>query len=506
MRFKLKQIAVAGLLACLGASAVATNYFYVMPKSAGMSVNSPISLSLNASSLPNAVVGSAYNSGLGFDLKSLLVVTGDAGYDSALVSFSITSGALPPGLNLSANGVLAGTPTTNGAGSQFQLTAQYKSASAIQTFQFVALSLSASSLTFAPTAVGLATVGQAISLTNASSVAVTIGTPSAAKSYTVLTNGCSTSLAAGATCSVTVAYAPTLIGTQNDTLTIPTGAGAYNVALTGVGNLQIASLIVAGGGAGGSHAANDKGGGGGGAGGLLASTATLLAAMPYPITVGFGGVPTVAGANSPGGNGEASTFAGLTAVGGGGGGQGYAFGPFAGQNGGSGGGGVANNVGGGAPGTGVSGQGFTAGTNTSGNNSAGGGGAGGAGSGNTANTGGAGGPGFSSSITGVTAFYAGGGGGGAYSGTAGVGGSGIGGAAGSAGLPGSSGAANTGSGGGGAGPGSAASVGGAGGTGVVIVRVPLAYAGTVVTTGTPTTTVSGGFKAYRFASNGSIQF
>jgi hypothetical protein len=85
-----------------------------------------------------------------------------------------------------------------------------------------------------------------------------------------------------------------------------------------------------------------------------------------------------------------------------------------------------------------------------------------------------------------------------------LGGSGGGGAgsATSQGINGVSGTANT---GGGGGAGTENYMGGSGGSGVVVIR----YADTfpaATTTGSPTVTVSGGFRTYRFTGSGSIEF
>lgn len=125
MRHHLKQIALAGLLACLGSSALAASYFFIQPKSNEMSKSSPLSLALSSSVLPEAVVGMPYNSGAGFDLKSLVVVTGDSSFNAALTEFDISSGALPAGLTIGSTGSISGTPTVTG-NATFQLRAAYK--------------------------------------------------------------------------------------------------------------------------------------------------------------------------------------------------------------------------------------------------------------------------------------------------------------------------------------------------------------------------------------------
>lgn len=90
-------------------------------------------VSLSAAAMPAAKTGEAYF----YDFKSRLGVIGDPNFDATLASFS-RSGALPAGLTLGADGVLAGTPTTiNADGNSFQLTATYKNRSGQQTYTLV---------------------------------------------------------------------------------------------------------------------------------------------------------------------------------------------------------------------------------------------------------------------------------------------------------------------------------------------------------------------------------
>jgi hypothetical protein len=138
--------------------------------------------------------------------------------------------------------------------------------------------------------------------------------------------------------------------------------------------LSIDYLIVAGGGAGGGHIGTSSlipGGGGGGAGGLRSGSLGLTQGS-YQIIVGSGGigVPAVTG-----GNGRASSFIGISTVGGGGGG-GASNGN--GANGGSGGGGGGDT---GVRGLGTTNQGNNGGNPNGTNIAGGGGGAGSAGTG-----------------------------------------------------------------------------------------------------------------------------
>jgi hypothetical protein len=258
-----------------------------------------------------------------------------------------------------------------------------------------------------------------------------------------------------------------------------TSSGTFVVTNT-TGTLEpITYLMVGGGGAGGPTAATDYvQGGGGGAGGLLTSTKTLSLNASYPIVIGAGGVCNNSAWNDTT-SGSDTTFAGLTALGGGRGGSGY-YGSgtdVRAHDGGSGGGqgiwgegvqsgsaNVSSRVG-----LGTTGQGNNGGSSLNGITGSirypvaagGGGGAGGVGQ-DAANTstGGAGGVGVQSSISGTATYYAGGGGGGGSS-TSGAGGNG--GASINA-----AGAANTGAGGGGT-YGNRQG-GSSGGSGIVIIR------------------------------------
>jgi len=227
-------------------------------------------------------------------------------------------------------------------------------------------------------------------------------------------------------------------------------------------------LTIGGGGGGGSV------GGGGGGGGLLYSTSQSLTTTGYTVTIGAGGAGSGFATNVAGLKGTNSSFASLTAIGGGGGASDN-FDSV--STGGSGGGGCQgfntnrSNI--------TAGQGNNGGTgvNSAPNyGSGGGGGAGAAGSTGTSTAGGNGGAGsntystwLSTTGNGVSGYIAGGGGGASISGTAGTGGSG-GGGAGSGTTTGTNGTVNTGGGGGGGGFNPTRPASGSGGSGIVIVR------------------------------------
>ena len=296
---------------------------------------------------------------------------------------------------------------------------------------------------------------------------------------------------------------PTVEETSNFTITATdsenqTTSRSFSIQV--INTVSVDYLVVAGGGGGGMTPPQGYGSGGG-AGGLLTSSAVSFSkGVTYTITVGAGGTRAVYGSTSPtnGANSiiSGSGFSTVTSIGGG---RGSTNGENGGGNGGSGGGGGKNSE----AGKGVypsstyidaPRQGYDGGNGNSGF----GGGGGGAGAAGGIGSSAAGGIGLSSSITGTTTYYAGGGGGGS-SGSGGLGGGGT--------LTGGGepidGGVNTG-GGGAASPG-AGSTAGAGGSGVVILR----YADTSAaasTTGSPTITVAGGYRVYKFTSSGSITF
>ncbi|MFI3197512.1 MAG: hypothetical protein QX196_04230, partial [Methylococcaceae bacterium] len=269
------------------------------------------------------------------------------------------------------------------------------------------------------------------------------------------------------------------------------GTAWYSVTAT-TPTPTVEYLVVAGGGGGGG-----VNGGGAGAGGFLTATGFAVAAgSAITVTVGAGGTGSSAGNTAAGGNGSSSVFSTITAAGGGGG----ASQSGAGNNGGSGGG----CGGAGLPiGSGTVGQGNAGGTGFTGSSATqvggGGGGASAVGSNAASTVAGNGGAGTASSISGSSVTYAGGGGGGSggssTSGSGGAGGGGNGGVAGTA---------NTGGGAGTQKNGSGVQVNG--GSGIVIIRYADTYPAAASTTGSPTVTVAGGYRVYKWTGSGTITF
>lgn len=123
-----------------------------------------IQVALASSTPAQALVGEPYS----FDVTHLLSVNGDPAYTGAGVSWRIVSGSLPPGLSLSASGVVSGTPTAAATG-PVVVQATYRGVNGQQTYQMVSLSISVSLAASTPPQ---AIVGQAYSYNLNSQLAV----------------------------------------------------------------------------------------------------------------------------------------------------------------------------------------------------------------------------------------------------------------------------------------------------------------------------------------------
>jgi len=112
-----------------------------------------INVSLASAAPPQALVGQAYS----YDLKNLLSVTGDSGYDGSGVTWSVVATSLPVGLYLKNDGTIAGTPTAAGTG-EITARATYRGNNGQQTYQVVSLDINVLLATATP---HQAIVGQA---------------------------------------------------------------------------------------------------------------------------------------------------------------------------------------------------------------------------------------------------------------------------------------------------------------------------------------------------------
>jgi hypothetical protein len=89
-----------------------------------------ITVGLASAALPAGVQGAAYR----YDLKPHVSVAGDAAYAVDGTIWSLASGTLPAGLTLSADGVIAGTPTDENASTPFTVRVAYKTKTGEQAY------------------------------------------------------------------------------------------------------------------------------------------------------------------------------------------------------------------------------------------------------------------------------------------------------------------------------------------------------------------------------------
>ena len=109
------------------------------------------------------------------------------------------------------------------------------------------LSESASSLTFAAQTVGSSSAAQSVTVTNGGTAAAAISSVAATGDYTQ-TDTCGSSLAVGASCTVSVVFTPTAAGTRTGTVTVGSNdpAGPLTLALTGTGTASSTTNLATG--------------------------------------------------------------------------------------------------------------------------------------------------------------------------------------------------------------------------------------------------------------------
>lgn len=240
----IKKTIIAALLAA-SLPALASEYFVVVPVKGKTATTgaSNIRVGLNPSSMPAAEVGSAYS----YNFNQNLSVTGDAQYTGVGVTWAVAQGSLPAGLTLdSATGVLKGTPTVAGA-SSFSVSATYKTKAGQQSYQvtvatFNVMLTAETSSDYGYVAVG-GTATRNFTYANNGKVAAAgtyaslTGTDVSLSANTCGTQGNPVSVAAGGSCSITVAYSPTGLTSLAGALTVTSlqAAAPANLMLSGAG-------------------------------------------------------------------------------------------------------------------------------------------------------------------------------------------------------------------------------------------------------------------------------
>ena len=98
------------------------------------------------------------------------------------------------------------------------------------------VALSSSSLVFASQQINTTSLGQALTIINTGNASLTVSSIAASGDFTE-TNNCST-VASGASCTITVKFAPTVVGKRTGTITITDSApgSPHSVSLTGTGS------------------------------------------------------------------------------------------------------------------------------------------------------------------------------------------------------------------------------------------------------------------------------
>jgi probable HAF family extracellular repeat protein len=100
-------------------------------------------------------------------------------------------------------------------------------------FQASFIQIAPMALNFAMEAVGEASLAQSVTVTNAGTAAIPIGTAYVNGDFSLRLNICGTSLAPGAQCRLAVVFAPKVGGALTGALTIPSAGANYQVALSG---------------------------------------------------------------------------------------------------------------------------------------------------------------------------------------------------------------------------------------------------------------------------------
>jgi hypothetical protein len=109
------------------------------------------------------------------------------------------------------------------------------------------LAASPSSLTFGSTTVGATSAAQTVTLTNSGSAAATVSSIAAGGDFGQ-TNGCGSSIAAGASCTVSVTFHPSGAGTRTGSLSVTSSAtnSPTSVSLSGTGAAAAGTNLAAG--------------------------------------------------------------------------------------------------------------------------------------------------------------------------------------------------------------------------------------------------------------------
>jgi hypothetical protein len=240
----------------------------------------PPTLSLAPASLPAGTAGAAYS-------QPVTASGGNTPY-----SYAVTSGALPAGLNLSAVGLLSGTPTASGSFT-FEVTATDSTTPTASVARSYTLSVAAPVITLAPTSLTAGTAAVAYNAT----IAASGGT--ATYSYSIgsgaLPAGLSLSAAGAITGTPTASGSFTFSVTATDSTT-PAGSGSQSYTLViGVPVITLAPTSLTGGTAAVAYNATITASGGNGAYSYSIGSGALPAGLSLSTAGAITGTPTASG-------------------------------------------------------------------------------------------------------------------------------------------------------------------------------------------------------------------
>jgi hypothetical protein len=226
-------VALAIFSASCGGGGIQNNYTMVNPPTVSLS---PLTLNFGSQSTGSssrAQVITLTNTGGGVVTISSFAVSGDfsqtnnCGTSVAVGSSCTISVMFTP----TGSGTRSGTLSIsdNAPGSPQMVTLSGTGGAA-------AVSLTPPNVTFPSQPAGTASGTQPVTLTNTGNATLTIASITASDDF-ILTNNCGTSVAAGSSCTISVIFKPTSIGTRSGTLSISDNAPAspQMVALSGTG-------------------------------------------------------------------------------------------------------------------------------------------------------------------------------------------------------------------------------------------------------------------------------
>ena len=206
----------------------------------GSSSGSPVTLSASSLNFGSAVVGGA-SAAVTVTLTnrqstsltiSSVGISGPFSISSSTCGTSLAAGAscavgvkFAPTATGAASGTL--TFTDNASNSPQKVTLSGTGSAAV--------TISSSALNFGAVAVGSSSASQTITVTNASTAAVAVNSVGVTGDFADTTT-CDSSIAAGGSCTVSVAFTPSVAGARTGALTINLSTGVQTVTLTGIGS------------------------------------------------------------------------------------------------------------------------------------------------------------------------------------------------------------------------------------------------------------------------------